>query len=222
MNADDPAQMCSEHDDDEIEILEVVGIEDDDAPPAGADGDDVEVPADDDEVVVVFDEPDRSPASHLREVPDSADSDLDRLRRLHADFDNYKKRAEREKEGIANYSNGELVATLLPVLDNFERALMAPGTDDDRGFRDGVALIHRQLVEELRKHGLCAVEAIGEMFDPNRHEAVATESNPDFAPNTVVEEFQRGYYFKDRLLRPALVRVCVSDADPEDGPETES
>jgi len=222
MSADDPAPMTADHDDDDIEIIEVVGLDEDGTPPSGAEDDLAEEEMPEDEVVVVFDEPDSAIAHRAAEVPHTAESDFDRLRRLHADFDNYKKRVEREKNDIARHANAELVGTLLPVLDNFERALIASGSGDDRGFRDGVALIHRQFVEELRKQGLKAVESIGEVFDPSRHEAVATERNPDFEPNTVIEEFQRGYYFRDRLLRPALVRVCVSDADLDEGPDTES
>jgi len=105
------------------------------------------------------------------------------------------------------------------VLDNFERAVaVSPQNDSDRAFRDGVVLIFKQLLEELRKEGLTAIDSIGEPFDPNLHEAVATDSESAFPPHTVVEEMQRGYLLHDRLLRPSQVKVRI---DTEDQPVVE-
>ncbi len=108
------------------------------------------------------------------------------------------------------YASAQLISRLLPVLDNFERALNAASqTEGGPGFYDGIALIFRQLLEELRREGLTAVDTVGEPFDPEVHEAVATSTDSDFPPNTVVEELQRGYLLHDRLLRPALVQVSI-------------
>jgi len=100
------------------------------------------------------------------------------------------------------------------VLDNFERALGGSTGTPGASFREGMALVFRQLLEELRKEGLTAVDSVGEPFDPAVHEAVATEQAPELPPHTVVEELQRGYLLHDRLLRPALVKVTL-DPDAE-------
>ena len=126
-------------------------------------------------------------------------------------FDNLKKRVEREREEFSTIATRELVSRLLVVLDNFERALAAGReTTVDAAFQQGVTLIHRQLYDELCREGITAVDAVGEMFDPAIHEAVATDTSSSLPANTVVEELQRGYYFRGQLLRPALVRVAMA------------
>lgn len=206
-------------DDDEIEIVEVVGI-DDDAPPAGG--------LAEDEVEVVFeDEEDSGPPpvaepgpAEMELAPEAArpeESERDRIMRLRAEFENLQKRFDREREETVRHANAGLVTSLLPIIDNLERALDSdPSEESDRSFRDGVALIHRQLNDELRKAGLQPVETVGQRFDPSLHEAVATDDSGRQEPNTVVEEFQRGYLFHDRLIRPSLVRVSVDPARVSD------
>lgn len=195
------------HADDEIEILEVVGLDEDGRPRSAEDeSSDVE-----DEIVLDFgDEPaapvDRAEAPP-RAVPTIA---IERFVRLQADFENFRKRTEREREEEGRHAAGALVACLLPVLDNLERALASPPAGDtDRGLREGLALVHRQFLEELRRAGLRPIPALGEPFDPLIHEAVETVEADVAAPDTVVEELLRGYWFHDRLLRPAMVRVAV-------------
>jgi molecular chaperone GrpE len=185
--------------DDEIEILEVVGLDERVRPAAR--------PASPAEVVL-----DLGPEA-ARE-PSPVEPDLrERLLRLGADFDNYRRRVDREREAHERQATASLIGRLLPVLDNFERALARdPGQGRDRMF-DGVALIFRQLLEELRQEGLVAVDSVGEPFDPELHEAVATTVEPSLPPNIVVEELQRGYRLHSRLLRPALVRVTVAPSD---------
>ena len=204
--------------DDEIEIIEVVGLDEDS--PAGT-----EEP--DEEIEVRFEQDlDRTAGDDAVDVDDEATRD--RLLRLQAEFENFKKRIERDRDEHYRHATAVLVARLLPVLDNFERALAANGGEGGSdAFREGVALIHRQFLEELRKEGLRAVEAVGARFDPEVHEAVATDATTDDPPNTVLDELQRGYYFQDRLLRPAAVRVSVdasadADTDPDDGERLES
>jgi molecular chaperone GrpE len=210
----------SELPDDEIEIIEIVGLDEDSpaARPRRAKPplDEVATEADaddDDEVVVELD--DDTVVAFPPELPIGAPdvSEEERLLRLTADFDNFKKRVEREREAQVRHAGAQLVTRLLPVLDNFERALSAAGqAGNDPAFHDGIALIFRQLLDELRKEGLSAVYTVGELFDPEVHEAVATTTDPGLPPNTVVEELQRGYLLHERLLRPALVRVNLDSA----------
>jgi molecular chaperone GrpE len=192
-------------DEDEIEILEVVGFDDDAPPSAPDDGSE----SNDGEVEVRFDEDMWTGSTAADLSPPSADDDRERLLRLRADFENFQKRVEREKREFYIHATSELVGRLLPVLDNFERAVShAEGSDAvEESFVEGVRLIRKQLVEELSRQGLREVEAIGRPFDPAVHEAVATDRVEQCAPNTVLAELQRGYFFHDRLLRPALVKV---------------
>ncbi len=199
--------------DDEIEILEVVGV-DEDAPPASAD-------ADPDEVVLEFDEgpPSREVAARPAPSPEE-ESARARLVRLQADFENLRKRVERERDDHYRHATGSLVARLLPVLDNFERAMAAPATgSNDRSLREGLTLVHRQLLDELTREGLRPIEAVGGAFDPVVHEAVEAVEATHVPENTVIEELQRGYWFHDRVIRPALVRVAVAPAGQDGPPE---
>lgn len=195
--------------DDEIEILEVVGL-DEDHPADGLEGPD-DPEAENGEITVDFDDDDTTTGGA---PPGGALSDREQLVRMRADFENFKKRVEREQEASQRHASASLVTRLLPVLDNFERALSGPqATPDGQAFQQGVALIFRQLLDELRREGLASVDSLGQPFDPNLHEAVATTTVPGLAPNTIVEELRRGYLLHDRLLRPAQVRVCVGDPD---------
>jgi molecular chaperone GrpE len=206
---------------DEIEILEVVGL-DEDSPAAGAREEEQDETSS--EITLRFDD-EKEAAAGAAAPPDEAPngsaiavSDREKLLRLSADFENFKKRAEREREANERHAAAGLVSRLLPVLDNFERALAAEiPPDNGRAFRDGVALIFRQLLEELRREGLGAVDSLGQEFDPNLHEAVATDSVPGLPGNTVVEELRRGYLLHDRLLRPAQVKVSLGD-EPDRSP----
>jgi len=205
--------------DDEIEILEVVGLDEDS--PAGSVVEDEDFGEDeaDDEIVLEFDDDGESGPAEVR-----SQGEPDGLIRLRADFDNYKKRVEREREANERQAAAGLIKRVLPVLDNFERAISAApeNPDDDRTFHDGVALIFKQLLEELRKEGLHAIDSVGEPFDPNLHDAVVAGRFPGFRPNTIVEELQRGYLLHDRVLRPSLVRVCVDipETAANEGEET--
>ena len=135
-----------------------------------------------------------------------ADEHLDRLRRLTADFENYKRRAQREKEELSLYGAEQFVKTILPVLDNLERALAATG--DEQALRTGVELTARQLREALARAGVLPIAAAGEQFDPNLHMAVAVDVESEAAEDTIVAELQRGYKMNDRVLRPSMVKVA--------------
>jgi len=131
----------------------------------------------------------------------------DRYLRTLADFENYRKRADREKSDFFKYALAATIKDLLPVLDNFDRALEHAEEGDD--FHKGVALIYKQLFDVLRKHGVKPIDESGVRFDPNIHEAVVSEEDPSVPAQTVVTILQKGYYLHDRLLRPALVKVAV-------------
>lgn len=127
------------------------------------------------------------------------------LQRLQAEFENYKKRVEREQNQYTEQANADLVLKLLPVLDNIERALQTENADID-SFKKGVAMIFSQLVKTLKAEGLSPIKACGEEFDPYYHEAVLTAVG-DYEDDTVIEELEKGYTFRNRVLRPSKVKV---------------
>jgi molecular chaperone GrpE len=132
----------------------------------------------------------------------------DRLLRTAAEFDNYRKRMDRERRDLAEYAAADILNDLLPILDNFERALQAPATPDTDAFRKGIELIHKQMLELLKKRGLTPIEALGTDFDPNFHQAVIHEVSAAHREGEVMAELQRGYLIGERLLRPAMVKVA--------------
>ena len=131
----------------------------------------------------------------------------DRVMRTLADFENYRKRADREKADFYKYALQGVLKDLLPVLDNFDRALDHAEDGDD--FHRGVALIYKQMMDTLKKHGVAPIEESGVKFNPNIHEAVMREEDPSVPSHTVTQVLQKGYFLHDRLLRPAMVKVAV-------------
>jgi len=146
-------------------------------------------------------------ADEILELRKERDSLHDRLLRQAAEFDNYRKRIERERKDISQYAAVEFLEELLPIVDDFERALKAetPGAES---YRQGLEIIHRALLEMLRKRGVTAVETVGTDFDPQVHQAVSYEDALDRRDGEVIEEFRRGYKLGDRLIRPAMVKVA--------------
>jgi molecular chaperone GrpE len=154
----------------------------------------------------------------------------DRLRedllRVQADFINFRKRMEREKSEVVRRASQSLIEELLPVIDNFELALANNDQADFETWREGVRLIHKQFLDLLAGHGLSEVASVGEVFDPNIHEAVAVLSDPEVESNRVVAELKKGYYLRDRLIRSPMVQVVINEDNDtgEDGaaesPET--
>lgn len=133
----------------------------------------------------------------------------DRLLRLAADFDNYKKRMIRERESSFKYAEEGLLKELLPSIDNLERALAHDmGGDESNAMRAGVDLTLKALLAATAKFGLAPIDSVGQAFDPNLHEALAMEENVEVPAQTVLREFEKGYYYKDRLLRAAKVVVA--------------
>ncbi len=131
----------------------------------------------------------------------------ERLLRRQAEFDNFRKRAERERMEWAEFSGMEVVRAVLPIADDFERALKVECADKE--YSRGMDLIYQRLAEVLKKQGLEPVESQGQKFDPNVHHAVNKQQSDEHEEDTVLEEYQKGYNFKGRLLRPAMVKVSV-------------
>ena len=145
--------------------------------------------------------------TELQKLRQERDQYLDRLARLQAEFDNYRKRAAREQQDYRDYALADALKAFLPILDSLDRAAKSENPDVE-SYRSGVELIDRQFHDALSRLGVKPIEATGAQFDPNLHQAVQmvhTEEAPD---NTVIDEMQRGYTLKDRLLRPAMVRVA--------------
>lgn len=134
-----------------------------------------------------------------------------RYLRTLADFDNLRKRTEREKADFFRYATAAVLKDLLPALDNFDRGLEHSDADDE--FHKGVELIYKQLYDVLYKHGLRPIDEVGVHFDPNIHEAVVREEDASVPSHSVTAILQKGYFLHDRLLRPALVKVAVGGPD---------
>jgi molecular chaperone GrpE len=134
----------------------------------------------------------------------------DRLLRKQAELDNFRKRAQREKEEFRDYAAEDLIRSLLPTLDGFERALKHRDANVPEPFYQGMEMIHRELLEVLKRAGLVALETLGKTFDPHYHQAVETVEAADRRDHEIVEELQRGYKLRHRLLRPAIVKVAVA------------
>jgi len=146
--------------------------------------------------------------AELAQAKAKVDEHYDHLLRLQAEFDNYRKRTQKEKTDIIKYASERLVVELLPVLDNFERAASSAQLNPDfNAFSQGVEMIFRQLQTALNKEGLKVIEATGQPFDPNLHDAVLRVESDEHPENTVVEELQKGYYLKEKVLRPSMVKV---------------
>ncbi|MBI4475378.1 MAG: nucleotide exchange factor GrpE [Acidobacteria bacterium] len=148
-----------------------------------------------------------SPEQSLQALKEERDSLYDRLLRKHAEFENYKKRVDREKAEFAQFASAELIRELLTALDSFELALQNAAGDQNiiRGFE----LIYKQIQDTLGRFGLKMIEATGQKFDPHFHQAVSTEPTGEVEENTVIREMRKGYLLNGRLLRPAMVTVSA-------------
>jgi molecular chaperone GrpE len=138
----------------------------------------------------------------------------DKYIRLAAEFENYKRRAQRDQSDAIRYANESLLKSLLSTLDNLERAIQCGKDAGASGsLLEGVELTHKQFLETVEKLGVRQVSSTGSLFDPNMHQAVAQVESETVEPNTVVEEFQKGYFLHDRILRPAMVTVAIEKSD---------
>jgi molecular chaperone GrpE len=145
-----------------------------------------------------------------------AKTNYDRFLRQVAELDNVKKRSAREREEISRFANEALIKDLLPVVDNLERAVAhASGGGNGKPLVEGVEMVLKGLLDVLAKHGVSQISAVGQSFDPSKHEAMAQVESESHEPNSVVEELHKGYTLRDRLLRPALVSVAKSSKTRE-------
>jgi molecular chaperone GrpE len=151
---------------------------------------------------------DDSGTSETEKLKAERDALLDRLARLQAEFDNARKRAVREQQEFREYATADVIKNFLPILDSFERALKAGGDSNSNDFRSGIELIYRQFQDALQKIGVQPIVSVGQPFDPRAHEAVEMVDTTEVPDHHVLDELQRGYKYKDRLLRPAMVRVA--------------
>src|SRR2546423_7009855 len=156
-------------------------------------------------------------ASPPQAEDESLQADLDRFRdlalRSQADFENYKKRAAREKEEAIKYANNALLERLIPIVDNFELGLEAARAEGEKSpIFSGMSMVLKELMDFLADSGLQPIDATGQKFDPNLHEAIAHEPSDEFPEGTVIRQTRRGYRMKDRLLRPSSVVVSSGDS----------
>jgi molecular chaperone GrpE len=154
-------------------------------------------------------QPDVAP-SELETLRKERDQYLDMAQRQRAEFENYQKRARKERDDERRFASSFLAQDLLPVIDNLERALQAAQQAGDQGsLVQGVAMVQAQFLEQLKRHGISRIEAQDQPFDPNRHQAVMQRQTANLEPNTVVQVLEPGYMIHDRVLRPAKVVVSA-------------
>jgi molecular chaperone GrpE len=146
--------------------------------------------------------------SPLADLQRERDDYYDRLLRKSAEFDNYRKRVERERREQGDQAVNNLLEELLLVVDDFDRALTVDAGDSGAAYRKGVELIHAKLYDLLKKYGVRPIEAVGADFDPNLHQAVVHEDSSEHRDGEVIAELRKGYMIGDRLLRPAMVKVA--------------
>ncbi|WP_313637959.1 nucleotide exchange factor GrpE [Paenibacillus sp. FSL K6-0276] len=148
--------------------------------------------------------------AEVKRLQDLADEYQGRALRAQADFDNFRRRTQKEKEELAQYATSKLVTELLSVLDNFERALVTtPTNPESEAFAKGVNMIFRQLDGVLKSEGLTAMETVGQPFNPEYHQAIMQVESEEYEEGIVTEEVQKGYLLKDKVLRPAMVKVSM-------------
>lgn len=149
-------------------------------------------------------------SEEIKRLQEAADEYQGRLLRVQADYDNFRRRTLKEKEDLAQYATSKLVTELLPVLDNFERALAtAPAGEESGAFSKGVNMIFRQLEGVLKSEGLTPMETVGQPFNPEFHQAIMQVESDEYEEGIVTEEVQKGYLLKNKVLRPAMVKVSM-------------
>ena len=148
----------------------------------------------------------------------------DKYLRLAAEFDNYKRRVQRDQSDTIRFANERLFKDLLPTLDNLERALQSGGREQAliEGLLEGVELTYKHFLDTLQKMGMKQVASVGELFDPAKHQAVGQVESLTIPENVIVDEYQKGYFLHDRILRPAMVTVAKAQTEPGDGEAQQS
>ncbi|HDK4626004.1 TPA: nucleotide exchange factor GrpE [Staphylococcus aureus] len=144
----------------------------------------------------------------INELQQLADENEEKYLRIYAEFENYKRRIQRENEINKTYQSQRVLTDILPAIDNIERALQIEGDDETfKSLQKGVQMVHESLINALKDNGLEVIKTEGEAFDPNIHQAVVQDDNPDFESGEITQELQKGYKLKDRVLRPSMVKV---------------
>ncbi|HDH6973196.1 TPA: nucleotide exchange factor GrpE [Staphylococcus aureus] len=144
----------------------------------------------------------------INELQQLADENEEKYLRLYAEFENYKRRIQKENEINKTYQAQRVLTDILPAIDNIERALQIEGDDETfKSLQKGVQMVHESLINTLKDNGLEVIKTEGEAFDPNIHQAVVQDDNPDFESGEITQELQKGYKLKDRVLRPSMVKV---------------
>ncbi|MCR2820452.1 nucleotide exchange factor GrpE [Lederbergia panacisoli] len=147
-------------------------------------------------------------ALRISELEKKVEESENRYLRLYADFENFRRRSQLEREASEKYRSQSLITNLLSAIDNFERAMQIETNDEQaKALLDGVQMVYRNIIDVLKQEGAEQIEAVGQEFDPNFHQAVMQSNDPEMGSNIVVEEFQKGYKLKDRVIRPSMVKV---------------
>ena len=154
------------------------------------------------------DKNDQSKDEEIQQLQLKANENEEKYLRLYAEFENYKRRIRNENETNKKYQAQPVLTDILPTIDNIERALQIEGNDESfKSLKKGVQMIHESLLRALKDNGLEEIESEGQEFDPNFHQAVVQDDNPDFNSGEITQELQKGYKLKDRVLRPSMVKV---------------
>lgn len=144
----------------------------------------------------------------INELEQLANDNEEKYLRLYAEFENYKRRIQKENETNRAYKAQSVLTDILPTIDNIERALQIEGNDESfKSLQKGVQMVHESLLRALKDNGLEVIETEGQTFDPNVHQAVVQDDNPDYESGEITQELQKGYKLKDRVLRPSMVKV---------------
>ncbi|WP_264371410.1 nucleotide exchange factor GrpE [Virgibacillus necropolis] len=143
----------------------------------------------------------------IEQLKKEKDENYQKMLRIQAEFDNFKKRTLRERETANKYKSQDIVNELLPAIDNFERALQVDVSEAGESFVEGISMVYRMLKDALKAQNIKEIETVGKEFDPNLHHAVMQVEDDEVESNTVVEEMQKGYILEDRVIRPAMVKV---------------
>ena len=144
----------------------------------------------------------------IQQLQLKANENEEKYLRLYAEFENYKRRIQKENETNKTYQSQHVLTDILPTIDNIERALQIEGDDESfKSLQKGVQMVHESLLRALKDNGLEEIESEGQAFDPNFHQAVVQDDNPDFKSGDITQELQKGYKLKDRVLRPSMVKV---------------
>ncbi|PIQ25882.1 nucleotide exchange factor GrpE [bacterium (Candidatus Blackallbacteria) CG17_big_fil_post_rev_8_21_14_2_50_48_46] len=166
------------------------------------------------EAAAVFGAPPTNPSelAEMKTQIEQLQTRNDQLMRVAADFENYQRRVAREREDLIKFAGQQIVTNLLEVIDNIERALQNEVKPEEFShFVEGVKMIHKQFLDVLQKSGVAVIDAVGQPFNPEYHEAIMSESTNDYPDETVIAEFQKGYQMNGRVLRPSMVKVSKED-----------